>query len=68
VDVFLGALYGLILAETDFDDDAEMDNFPKPSFASRDVTRDELFTGGHLAYTTIDELRAELNSRMKDEG
>jgi CYTH domain-containing protein len=69
VDVFLGALYGLILAETDFDDDAEMDNFPKPSFASRDVTREELFTGGHLAYTTIDELRAELNRRetMKSE-
>jgi CYTH domain-containing protein len=60
VDVFLGSLYGLILAETDFDDDVEMDNFPQPSFAARDVTRDELFTGGNLAYTTIDELRAEL--------
>jgi CYTH domain-containing protein len=68
VDVFLGALHGLILAETDFDDDAEMDNFPAPPFASRDVTRDPLFTGGHLAYTTIDELRAELKARMKDEG
>jgi CYTH domain-containing protein len=63
VDVFLGALYGLILAETDFDDDAEMDNFPTPSFAARDVTRDELFTGGHLAYTTIDKLRGELARR-----
>jgi CYTH domain-containing protein len=60
VDVFLGALHGLILAETDFEADAEMDSFPAPSFADRDVTRDELFTGGHLAYTTIDELRAEL--------
>jgi CYTH domain-containing protein len=68
VDVFLGALHGLILAETDFDNDEEMEDFPQPSFASRDVTRDELFTGGHLAYTTIAELRAELEARMKDEG
>jgi CYTH domain-containing protein len=66
VDVFLGALYGLILAETDFDTDAEMDDFPKPSFAAGDVTRDELFTGGRLAYTTIDELRAELARREKE--
>jgi CYTH domain-containing protein len=68
VDVFLGALYGLILAETDFDDDAQMDNFPPPPFAARDVTRDELFTGGHLAYTTIDELRAELEHRSESSG
>jgi CYTH domain-containing protein len=67
IDVFLGALYGLILAETDFDDDEEMDKFPSPSFASRDVTSDELFTGGHLAYTTIEELRAEL-ARREGEG
>jgi CYTH domain-containing protein len=68
VDVFLGAFYGLILAETDFDDDTEMDNFPLPTFAARDVTNDLLFTGGNLAFTTIEDLRAELNARMKDEG
>ena len=63
VDVFLGALYGLILAETDFEDDAEMATFPLPSFAARDVSEDELFTGGRLAHLTIDELRAELQRR-----
>jgi CYTH domain-containing protein len=63
IDVFLGTLYGLILAETDFETDAEMDDFPKPALAAADVTRDELFTGGRLAYTTIDELRAELARR-----
>jgi CYTH domain-containing protein len=66
IDVFLGALYGLILAETDFDTDAEMDDFPKPSFATADVTRDELFTGGRLAHATIDELRAELARRGEE--
>ena len=63
VDVFLGALRGLVLAETDFDSDEEMDAFPPPPFAHSDVTRDELFTGGRLAYLTAEELRAELARR-----
>ncbi|HKP71550.1 MAG TPA: hypothetical protein VJT82_01350, partial [Pyrinomonadaceae bacterium] len=58
VDVFLGALNGLILAETDFDSDEEMRDFPPPPFAALDVTHDEFFTGGRLVYLTIDDLRA----------
>ncbi|HEX8422948.1 MAG TPA: hypothetical protein VF634_06035 [Pyrinomonadaceae bacterium] len=65
VDVFLGALKGLILAETDFDTDEEMDAFPPPPFAALDVTHDELFTGGRLAYLTIEELRAEFKARVE---
>jgi len=68
VDVFLGALHGLILAETDFDTDEEMDAFPPPPFASLDVTHDELFTGGRLVYLTIDELRAEFKARVEKWG
>ena len=68
VDVFLGALKGLILAETDFDTDEEMDAFPPPPFASLDVTHDELFTGGRLVYLTIDELRAEFKARVEKWG
>ncbi|MFL6335196.1 MAG: hypothetical protein ACJ754_17935 [Pyrinomonadaceae bacterium] len=60
VDLFLGPLRGLVLAETDFDDDAEMDAFPTPAFAHLDVTRDELFTGARLVELTAEELRAEL--------
>jgi CYTH domain-containing protein len=63
VDLFLGDLRGLVLAETDFDDDAEMDAFPLPSFAHLDVTRDELFTGARLVHLTAEELRAELSRR-----
>ncbi len=66
VDVFLGALHGLILLETEFDTDEEMRAFSPPPFAAREVTNDRLFAGGHLAFTTIDALRAELNERMKD--
>jgi CYTH domain-containing protein len=68
VDVFLGELKGLILAETDFDTDEEMDAFPPPPFASLDVTHDELFTGGRLVYLTIDELRAEFKARVEKWG
>ena len=63
VDVFLGPLRGLLLAETDFETDAEMDAFPKPSFAHLDVTRDELFTGARLVQLTAEELRAGLATR-----
>jgi CYTH domain-containing protein len=63
VDVFLGPLRGLVLAETDFETDEEMDAFPPPPFAHADVTRDELFTGGRLVELTAEELRAELARR-----
>jgi CYTH domain-containing protein len=63
VDLFLGPLRGLVLAETDFETDAEMDSFPPPSFAHLDVTRDELFTGARLVELTAEEIRGELESR-----
>jgi CYTH domain-containing protein len=63
IDVFLGPLRGLVLAETDFESDEEMDAFPPPPFAHADVTRDELFTGGRLVELTAEELRAELARR-----
>jgi CYTH domain-containing protein len=60
IDVFLGALHGLILAETDFETDEELDSFTIPPFASIDVTNEEMFTGGRLVDLTTDELRVEL--------
>jgi CYTH domain-containing protein len=61
VDVFLGDLRGLILAETDFDTDEEMDASAPPPFAVADVTHEELFTGGRLAYLSAEELREGIN-------
>ena len=63
VDVFLGDLRGLILAETDFDTDEEMDAFAPPAFASLEVTRDETFTGARLVGLTAEDIRAELNRK-----
>ena len=63
VDVFLGPLFGLILAETEFETDEEMRAFAKPSFAFLDVTADVMFTGGRLVHLTSDEISAELKRR-----
>jgi CYTH domain-containing protein len=65
VDVFLGDLRGLILAESDFDTDEEMDAFPLPSFAFADVSRDELFTGARLVELTTEDIRAELKKLVE---
>jgi CYTH domain-containing protein len=68
VDVFLGDLRGLILAETDFDTDAELDAAAAPPpFAVAEVTREELFTGGRLAYLTAEELREGIQKTLNAE-
>ena len=60
IDVFLGALSGLVLAEVEFDSDEELSAFEMPPFAEREVTSDEMFAGGRLVELTIDDLRAHL--------
>lgn len=60
VDMFLGDLFGLVLAEVSFDDDAELDSYPLPPFALADVTNNELFTGGRLSQLSFADLKDEL--------
>ena len=57
VDMFLGDLFGLVLAEVSFETDAELDNFSRPPFAIADVTNNELFTGGRLCQLTFADIR-----------
>lgn len=60
VDMFLGDLFGLVLAEVSFETDEELDNFPKPAFAIADVTNHELFTGGRLSQLSFADIRREI--------
>src|SRR3979409_1025382 len=60
VDMFLGDLFGLVLAEVSFETDEEMDSFAKPPFAVADVTNLELFTGGRLFELTFEDIREEM--------
>jgi len=59
VDMFLGDLLGLVLAETNFETDDEMKRLQTPSFALADVTNNEIFTGGRLCQLTFDDIRKE---------
>jgi CYTH domain-containing protein len=63
VDMFLGDLFGLVLAEASFDTDEELDRFEKPAFALADVTNDPMFTGGRLCELTFAEVRQHIAER-----
>jgi len=60
VDMFLGDLFGLVLAEVGFESDEELDSFAKPPFAIADVTNNELFSGGRLSELTFEDIRDEI--------
>ncbi|HEU0251784.1 MAG TPA: hypothetical protein VFR12_02050 [Pyrinomonadaceae bacterium] len=63
VDMFLGDLFGLVLAEVSFQTDEELESFPTPAFALVDVTNEELFSGGRLCELTFADIRAEIVRR-----
>ena len=48
VDVFEGALSGLIMGEAEFETVEAMEAWPMPDFAYREVTEDVRYTGGRL--------------------
>ena len=60
VDMFLGDLFGLVLAEASFETDENLDAFPKPPFALAEVTNNELFSGGKLSELTFADIRNEI--------
>jgi CYTH domain-containing protein len=60
VDMFLGDLFGLVLAEVSFDNDHELENFAPPPFALAEVTNNELFSGGRLSQLSFADLQDEL--------
>jgi len=60
IDVFEGALEGLVLAEAEFDSTVAAEALEIPPFAIREVSEDIRFTGGRLVRASPDELRAWL--------
>jgi len=63
VDMFLGDLFGLVLAEVSFDSDEELNNYPMPPFSLADVTNNETFSGGKLSQLTFAEVRVEIDKQ-----
>ncbi len=60
IDMFLGNLFGLVLAEVSFESEAELARFPQPPFAIAEVTNNEIFTGGELCDLTFEDIRDEI--------
>jgi CYTH domain-containing protein len=60
IDMFLGDLLGLVLAETSFETDADLSALSVPPFALADVTNNEIFTGGKLCELTFADIRKEV--------
>jgi len=60
VDMFLGDIFGLVLAEVSFENDDELENFSPPPFALAEVTNNELFSGGRLSQLSLADLKDEL--------
>jgi CYTH domain-containing protein len=63
VDMFLGDLFGLVLAEAGFETDEELEQFEKPAFALAEVTNDPVFSGGRLCELTFAEVRQHISDR-----
>lgn len=63
IDVFMDALDGLVIAEVEFETPFASDSLSVPSYAIREVSADERFTGGYLVRLSHAELRALLVDR-----
>lgn len=64
IDLYLGDLFGLVMAEASFDADEELESFPRPEFALAEVTNNPLFTGGQLCKLTFDDIRTEVKRNI----
>jgi len=62
IDMFLGDLFGLVLAEISFETDQDLDSFRPPSFAVAEVTQLELFTGARLSELTFADIREQVKN------
>jgi CYTH domain-containing protein len=64
IDVFEGALVGLVLAEAEFDSAEDAAKLTLPSFIHAEVSADDRFTGGRL----VGASRQELQDWLRDYG
>lgn len=56
VDVFDGALSGLVLDDFEFETEADKDSFAMPEFCLAEVTQEEFIAGGYLAGKSYDDI------------
>lgn len=61
LDVYEGALSGLVICEVEADSEALLREVPAPEIAIKEVTRNPLYSGGHFCRLTPDEINKLLN-------
>lgn len=59
VDLFLGDLWGLILAKAEFETEKELLDFETPQFSVLEVTVESFFVGSNLVGKTFSEVQEE---------
>lgn len=64
IDLFLGGLWGLILAQVDFDDLEELNSFEVPAFAVLEVTNNKFFLGENLIGKTFADVQMEFSKNL----
>jgi adenylate cyclase len=62
IDVFKGALEGLVLVDFEFSDQEERDAFEMPGFCLAEVTHEEFIAGGMLCGKKYEEITSKLAS------
>lgn len=64
IDVFQDKLKGLVLADFEFDNKEELENFKFPDFCLIDVTEEEFIAGGMLAGKSFEDISEQLNQTI----
>lgn len=59
IDVFLGPLWGLNIANACFDDADDVGKFPVPKISSLEISDSEFFLGNNLVDKSLEDIRAE---------
>ena len=67
-DVYLGKLWGLNIARTEFGTEGELEQFEPPGFAILEITRDPFFMGEVLVTKTFEEVRAAVGELEQRSG
>jgi len=60
IDVFQGALKGLVLIDFEFSSEKDKDEFKMPDFCLVDVTQEEFLAGGMLCGKSYDDIKEKL--------
>ena len=61
VDVFHGALKGLVVVEFEFGNEEDKDSFEMPEFCLADVTQDDFIAAGRLCGKSYDDIKSFLD-------